>query len=91
MESYWCSKKISIVNWINNRADFYPALTPCLKLNVRGGIMAGVFISEKQAFNILAFSGGLAGFFKELFPSFCNFGPEFMMAVLGKIFPRFDS
>jgi len=53
--------------------------------------MAGVFISEKQAFNILAFSGGLAGFVKELFPSFCNFGPEVMMAVLGKIFPRFDS
>jgi hypothetical protein len=40
---------------------------------VRGGILAGVFISEKQAFNLLAFSGGLAGFFKELFPSFCNF------------------
>jgi hypothetical protein len=31
MESYWCTKKNSIVNWINNGVDFDPALTPCLK------------------------------------------------------------
>jgi hypothetical protein len=31
MESYWCTKKNSIVNWINNGEDFDPALTPYLK------------------------------------------------------------
>jgi hypothetical protein len=31
MESYWCCKKNSIVNWIKNGEDFDPALTPCLK------------------------------------------------------------
>lgn len=31
MESYWCMKKNSIVNWINNGVDFDPALAPCLK------------------------------------------------------------
>ena len=31
MESYWCEKKNSIVNWITNGVDFDPALTPCLK------------------------------------------------------------
>ncbi len=31
MESYWCMKKNSIVNWINKAEDFDPALTPCLK------------------------------------------------------------
>ena len=31
MESYWCMKKNSIVNWIKKSEDFNPALTPCLK------------------------------------------------------------
>ena len=31
MESYWCEKKNSIVNWINQRVDFDSTLTPCLK------------------------------------------------------------
>ena len=31
MESYWCERKNSIVNWINNGVDFSPALTPCLR------------------------------------------------------------
>jgi len=31
MESYWCEKKNSIVNWINYGDDFNPSLTPCLK------------------------------------------------------------
>ena len=31
METYWCTKKNSIVNWINNGVDFDPALIPCLK------------------------------------------------------------
>jgi hypothetical protein len=31
METYWCTKKNSIVSWINNGVDFDPALTPCLK------------------------------------------------------------
>ena len=31
MESCWCLKKNSIVNWINRGVDFSPALTPCLK------------------------------------------------------------
>ncbi len=31
MESYWCMKKNSIVNWINKAEDFDPALIPCLK------------------------------------------------------------
>jgi len=31
MESYWCEKKNSIANWINNGEDFDPALTPCIK------------------------------------------------------------
>jgi hypothetical protein len=31
MESYWCTKKNSIVIWIKNGEDFSPALTPCLK------------------------------------------------------------
>jgi len=26
MESYWCEKKNSIVDWINNGVDFDPAL-----------------------------------------------------------------
>jgi hypothetical protein len=31
MESCWCFKKNSIVNWINNSVDFSPALTPWLR------------------------------------------------------------
>jgi hypothetical protein len=31
MESYWCTKKNSIVHWINNGEDFDPALSPCCK------------------------------------------------------------
>ena len=31
MESWWCERKNSIVNWINNGVDFSPALTPCLR------------------------------------------------------------
>jgi hypothetical protein len=31
MESYWCEKNNSIVNWINNGVDLDPALTPCLR------------------------------------------------------------
>ena len=31
MESYWCERKNSIVNWINYSEDFEPAPIPCLK------------------------------------------------------------
>jgi hypothetical protein len=31
MESYWSSKKNSIVNWINSGVDFDPGLVPCIK------------------------------------------------------------
>jgi len=31
MESYWCSKKNSIVDWINLGVDFDPALVSCRK------------------------------------------------------------
>jgi hypothetical protein len=31
MESYWCTRKNSIVNRIRIGIDFDPALTPCLK------------------------------------------------------------
>jgi hypothetical protein len=29
METYWCSKKNSIVNWINHGIDFTSELVPC--------------------------------------------------------------
>jgi hypothetical protein len=31
MKTYWCSKKISIVDWINKGVDFDIALLPCKK------------------------------------------------------------
>jgi hypothetical protein len=31
METFWCLKKNSIMNWITSGVDFSPALNPCLK------------------------------------------------------------
>jgi hypothetical protein len=31
MKTYWCSKKNSRINWINNREDSNPAVTPSLQ------------------------------------------------------------
>jgi len=56
MDSFWCAKKNSIVNWINNGVAFSPALIPCKRSECEKGKNGECIHLPKFEINVIEFS-----------------------------------